>query len=365
MLEAFALLLIAGTASYFGVAGVRRWALCHHAMDIPGQRSSHFQPMPRGGGLALVVVTAVGWIVLGTLPELRMSWTALLGYACGGGLIALVGWIDDLYSLPSMTRLAAHGLAAMTAIAALGYWQAFPLLPGHEMTVGCAGAAITLIWIVGLANAYSFMDGSDGMAAAQAVIAGLGWACLGWLADCPAIVGLSLLLAAGSTGFLLHNWPPARVFMGDVGSVFLGYSFAVLPLLAIRADGPLASASPVVGLLPVWPFIFDTAFTFVRRLRRGENVLEAHRTHLYQRLLISGRSHRFVMFLYSGLAVMGAVAAVAWLKWPVPAFWCSAAIFPSLAGALYRFVAVEERRAAEAEDIPDILPFPVPKRRAA
>ena len=176
---------------------------------------------------------------------------------------------------------------------------------------------ITWLWIVGLTNAYNFMDGSDGMAGSQAVIAGLGWACLGWLADFPLLADLSLLLAVGSLGFLPHNWPPARIFMGDVGSAFLGYSFAVLPLLGLRAGGPLASLSPILGLLlRLAVCLRHRVLTFLRRLRRGENVLAAHRSHLYQRLIIAGYSHRFVLLLYSGLAIIGAGAAIFWLRHP-------------------------------------------------
>jgi UDP-N-acetylmuramyl pentapeptide phosphotransferase/UDP-N-acetylglucosamine-1-phosphate transferase len=358
MLEALTLLPLAGLASYVGVDGVRRWALHHHALDIPNQRSSHSHPTPRGGGLAVVSVTTLGWVILGILCQPSTSWTALLTYAAGASLIALVSWFDDLYSLSAATRLAAHGLAAAAAILAFGYWHAIPLLPGQSVTLGCAGAVITWLWIVGLTNAYNFMDGSDGMAGSQAVIAGLGWACLGWLADFPLLTNLSLLLAVGSLGFLPHNWPPARIFMGDVGSAFLGYSFAILPLLGLRGDGPLAGLSPVLGVLLVWPFIFDTALTFLRRLCHGENVLEAHRSHLYQRLIIAGYSHRFVLLLYSSLAIVGAAAAIFWLRRPVPAFCCSVLLLPSLAWLLYRFVVAEERRAQAAEDAPQIVPFP-------
>jgi UDP-N-acetylmuramyl pentapeptide phosphotransferase/UDP-N-acetylglucosamine-1-phosphate transferase len=222
-----------------------------------------------------------------------------------------------------------------------------------------------MIWIVGLTNAYNFMDGSDGIAGAQALVAGASWACLGWLAGLPTLAGLGLLLAGGSLGFLLHNWPPARIFMGDVGSAFLGYSFAILPLLALAGQRSLAAASPVLGLLPVWPFVFDASFTFLRRLRHGENVFAAHRTHLFQRLLIAGFSHRFVLLLYGSLATVGGVAAVFWFVWPVEAFWSSLALFPSLAWMLWRFVLAQERRAPDAAGAPQILRMPSAGRRAA
>ena len=348
-----------------GVRGLRTWALRQSLLDIPNQRSCHIHPTPRGGGLAIVLVTTCGWIGLGMLFRPAVSWGPLATYACGASLIAVVGWLDDLYGLSAATRFAAHGLAALVAVVTLGYWQAIPLWPGHGITMGYAGIGITLFWIVGLTNAYNFMDGSDGIAGSQAVIAGLGWACLGWLADSPTIMHLSLLLAAASLGFLLHNWPPARIFMGDVGSAFLGYSFAILPLLALREGGALAGASFFLGPLLVWPFVFDSALTFLRRLRRRENVFAAHRSHLFQRLIIAGFSHRFVLFLYSGLALVGVAAGVFWLVRPVEALCGSAVVFPSLAWMLCRFVTVQERRAEETEEMPRILPMPSPKRRAA
>ena len=348
-----------------GVRGLRAWALRQSLLDIPNQRSCHVQPTPRGGGLVIALVTIGGWIGLGMFSQPAVAWGPLAACAFGASLIAVVGWLDDLYGLSAATRLAAHGLAAVVAIVALGYWETIPLWPGQSIALGYAGAAITLFWIVGLTNAYNFMDGTDGIAGSQAVIAGLGWACLGWLADSPTVMHLSLLLAAASLGFLRHNWPPARIFMGDVGSAFLGYSFAILPLFALHGGGKLADASLFLGPLLVWPFVFDSALTFLRRLRGRENVFAAHRSHLFQRLILAGYSHRFVLLLYSGMALVGVAAGVFWLVRPVAALGCSAVVFPSLAAMLYRFVTVQERRAEETEEAPRILPMPTPKRRAA
>ena len=168
---------------------------------------------------------------------------------------------------------------------------------------------MTWFWIVGLTNAYNFMDGSDGLAGTQAVIAAVGWAGLGWMASSPLVASLSLLLAAASLGFLLHNWPPARISW----ATWEAHSWAIrspsFPFSACRETGPIAAAGPILGVLPVWPFVFDAAFTFLRRLRHGENVFAAHRSHLYQRLIIVGHSHRFVLLLYGALAIVGAAAA--------------------------------------------------------
>src|SRR6185436_11775719 len=130
------------------------------------------------------------------------------------------------------------------------------------------GFTITFFWIVGLTNAYNFMDGIDGIAGGQALVAGIGWTAIGWLDGQSHIVVFGLLLAATNLGFLFHNWSPARIFMGDVGSAFLGYSFAVLPLmLSSQSTGRTGFKLALAAILPVWPFVFDSTFTILRRLR--------------------------------------------------------------------------------------------------
>jgi len=303
--------LLATIVSFLGVAGLRVWAERHQVLDVPNERSSHTNPTPRGGGLAVVATTLVGWLPY-ALFMCGESWPRIAGYVIGGVLIAAVSWVDDLRSLPSPVRLAAHTVSALLVVAAIGHWQQVSVPPLGIVQLGWLGGPLTLLWIVGLTNAYNFMDGIDGIAGSQAVVAGLGWTVLGWLAGRPAVATLGLLVAAASLGFLSHNWPPARIFMGDVGSAFLGYTFAVLPLLASPADSRMA----VTSLLFVWPFVFDPAFTLLRRLRRGENVFVAHRSHLYQRLVIAGASHLTVTLLYAALASLGVVAAFCWLCWP-------------------------------------------------
>ncbi|MDP2990295.1 MAG: glycosyltransferase family 4 protein [Kiritimatiellota bacterium] len=224
----------------------------------------------------------------------------------GAVLIAGVSWLDDVRSLPISIRLTIHAVSALMVMVAFGYWQnaAAPVLGILPLAV--LGLPITLLWMVGLTNAYNFMDGIDGLAASQAVVAGAGWAILGGLSDQPLISGLGVLMAASSLGFLMHNWPPARIFMGDVGSAFLGFTFAALPVIA----APTGGRWPVIGALLVWPFVFDTAFTFLRRLRNREPVFAAHRSHLYQRLVISGLSHRRVTAIYILLSLLTTVTGV-------------------------------------------------------
>jgi UDP-N-acetylmuramyl pentapeptide phosphotransferase/UDP-N-acetylglucosamine-1-phosphate transferase len=157
------------------------------------------------------------------------------------------------------------------------------------------------------------MDGIDGIAGTQGLIAGIGWSLAGWLANDSLVLLFGGLLSATNLGFLWHNWHPARIFMGDVGSAFLGFSFAVLPLLAMQQTEEKSDLA-IFGVLVVWTFIFDAGLTFVRRAKRGENVFAAHRSHLYQRLVIADYSHSLVSLVYGALSIIGLGLAVLWLR---------------------------------------------------
>ena len=308
--------LVLGAAAVAGVAveGVRRLAIRRDILDRPNARSSHVTPTPRGGGIAIVGVVLAGW----ALGAMGGTWSA--GLVAGTLLVASVSAADDLRSLPARTRFAVQGMAAVTLLALAGPWSSIAL-PGLGAVSGVGwgamlSAGLGVLWCLGLTNAYNFMDGIDGIAASQAVVAGGAWAVAGWLLGVPLLALTGGLVAGASLGFLVHNWSPARIFMGDVGSASLGFVFAALPLVAAaRLDGDVAARVPTAGLLAVWPFVFDAVSTFVRRLRAGANVFEAHRTHLYQRMVIAGGSHRTVAGLYTACAVLSAGCGMGWLVW--------------------------------------------------
>ena len=280
-------------------------------LDIPNERSSHSKPTYRGGGLAIVFFTLVGLLIFQLISP-GLGWPEFFAYLSGTVLIAIISWFDDLKKLPSLMRFAIHSLGAFLILAFIGYWQVFEIPILGQIMLVWLGIPVTFLWITGLTNAYNFMDGIDGIAGGQGVVAGMGWAILGWLLVQPVLTVLGILLAAASLGFLLHNWHPAKIFMGDVGSAFLGFTFAVLPL--IIKDKPEA---PVWGFLLVWPFVFDAAYTFLRRLLRKEAVFLAHRSHLYQRLVITGLSHQAVSSYYIVMSLAGLVCAVGLVKaWP-------------------------------------------------
>jgi FlaA1/EpsC-like NDP-sugar epimerase len=225
------------------------------------------------------------------------------------------------------------------------------------LNLAWAGALATFVWIVGVTNAYNFMDGIDGIAAGQAVVAGLGWAVIGWVNGQPTVGTLGALIAATSLGFLGHNWPPARIFMGDVGSAFLGYTLAVLPLVASAGSAGIGPTAALMwAMLLAWPFLFDTSYTLVRRLLRGENIVTAHRSHLYQRLTAAGHTHLFVTILYVFLAIVGALVSQIWSPVAVVKNMASVAGLPFLGMALLVAVWESERRhAVQHAEIP--VPF--------
>ena len=299
--------------SYFGVLEYSKWAISANILDIPNERSSHTEPIPRGGGIVIVVLTFGGIFIYHVLGCCS-SWKVIYGFMLGAFMISGISWVDDLYSLSIGIRFTVHSLAAIIGIASFGYWQtiSFPLI--GQIHLGLVGLPLTFIWIVGLTNAFNFMDGIDGIAAAQATVAGFWWAVFGWLYLQPLLLVLGLLLACSSLGFLAHNWPPARIFMGDVGSAFLGYTFAILPLMANDSLSPNGGwdGSFLAGILITWPFLLDTTFTFLRRLYHGEDVVRSHRTHIYQRLAIAGYSSCFISLIYVGLTTMGGITAMLW-----------------------------------------------------
>jgi UDP-N-acetylmuramyl pentapeptide phosphotransferase/UDP-N-acetylglucosamine-1-phosphate transferase len=314
------------------VAGARRWAV-ERMFDLPNARSSHTRPTLRGGGLG---------IVIGVITRsLSVPFREITTLSLGGGVVALVGWLDDLHNLPTRLRLIVQAVSSIIIIIAIGYIKTVAVPIIGDIRLYSIGIPVTLIWIVGLINAYNFMDGIDGIAGGQAVVAGLGWMILGLMSGQYFVSLLGVLLWASSLGFLFHNWPPARIFMGDVGSAFIGFTFAVLPVLS-------SSKNPrfmVAGMLVLWPFIFDTTFTLVRRLINKENIFVAHRSHIYQRLVIAGYSHRFVTLVYMGLALMGTVIALLWYK-RAPFVNVAVIVLPILLFAgLWRFTVRAESRA--------------------
>ena len=290
--------------SYFGVYLIRRYTEKHELLDHPNERSSHVTPTPRGGGLVIVVLV----LVLGLWSVLEADLYRGLIYILGGIIIAWLGWRDDIHSLSPRLRFTVQGIVAAISIYGLGYFKVITIPMFGELQLSAIGIVITFLWIIGLTNAYNFMDGIDGMAGGVALSAGIGWMWLASNMHNSFAFWVALAITASSLGFLGHNWSPARIFMGDVASTFLGYSFAVLPLISSDKSGDAL----MLGTLLMWTFIMDASVTFFQRLIRRENVVAPHRSHLYQRLVIAGYKHETISSLYIVLTLLAGVLSYEW-----------------------------------------------------
>ena len=254
---------------------LRRYALAHHLLDIPNERSSHTVPTPRGGGVAIVLTFLVILPLLGLVTELPTAniW-ALLG---AGGWVAVIGFLDDLGHIPPLWRLLGHFIGAGWALAWLGGLPPLPVF-GHMLDLGWLGHGLAAVYLVWLLNLYNFMDGIDGIAGIEAVTVCLGGAVLYALSAGDSQWMVPVLLLAAVAGFLFWNFPKAKIFMGDAGSGFVGM---VLGMLSIQA----AWVAPELfwgWVILLGAFVVDATVTLVRRVRRGERFYQAHRSHAYQ-----------------------------------------------------------------------------------
>jgi Fuc2NAc and GlcNAc transferase len=304
--------LLALVSSFGIVYAIRRWAL-QHMLDIPNERSSHTIPIPRGGGLGIVLATLILFIIAELSQPIQSSEPAapMILFIAAAALIAALGWADDRWTLSARLRLLLQaGIAIITLVIVHPISRIeLPLLRVITFAPFIA-CTINLVWVVGLTNIYNFMDGIDGLGGFQALAAGGGWFGLLLTLGDRDLALYALLLAGSSLGFLCLNRPRALIFMGDVGSTFIGFSLALLPLLANArsADPRLLGA----GVLFVAPFVLDGMFTILRRALRHQNVLTAHRTHIYQRLtVLGGYSHLHITVLY-GLYALASVGC-GWL----------------------------------------------------
>ena len=295
-----------------------------YILDHPNKRSLHEVPTPRTGGVAIM-----GALYLGVLLFWTLSWTRLspgesmsVLDSTGGwilmvtGVISVVSLVDDRWGLSIGVRLVVHLLAGILLVSGSGLVLSsvkVPLL--GSISFGWIAASITVVFLVWMANLYNFMDGMDGFAGGMTVVGCglLGY--LAWQAHHPVLCVIAILQSSAAAGFLVHNLPPAKIFMGDVGSISTGFLVAALIVLGCR-DGVFDIWVPFIIFSP---FILDATVTLIGRVFRRERVWEAHRNHCYQRLVVGGWSHRrtvsveyTVMALCGCLALLYQYAAVAW-----------------------------------------------------
>lgn len=296
--------LLLAIISYIGVAYFRRIAWKYQILDTPNERSSHTSPVPLGGGLAIVLIV----LITGAWVANEIDWHRSIIYIMSAAIMAWMGWRDDVHKLPAVFRLIMQILIAIASIWGMGYFKVVAVPLFGDLQLGVVGIMITILWIVGLTNAYNFMDGIDGNAGGVAFSAALGWMWLSADTGKWFVFWLALAIAASSLGFLGHNWTPAKVFMGDVGSTFLGYTFAVLSLISADESGDAL----LIGTLLMWIVIMDSFMTFLGRVIKGENVFSGHRSHLFQRLVLGGYKHKTISLLYIFLTSIAGVLAYLW-----------------------------------------------------
>ena len=284
-------------------------------VDLPNRRSAHALPTARGAGVAIAATASLAAIVV--VVRWPGLWREiLLGVILPSLAIGAVGIVDDTRPLRASLRLAIQIAVATAMTALLGPLPgiAFPGLPAWEF--GWLGWPLTVLWIVGMINAFNFMDGADGMAALGAVVAGVLIAMIGFETRSLGAMLLAAFVAAAAGGFLVFNWQPARVFMGDAGSGYLGTFLAALPLLF---NGPERGRSLLPIAMCLWPYIYDPLLSVLRRIGQGKNPLVPHREFLFHRLVRSGVSHARASLVYAALAAIGGLAGMLMLNPEVPA----------------------------------------------
>lgn len=273
-------------------------------MAYPGERKVHTQPIPQVGGWAIYLT-----FLLVVLLTLKLK-GQLLGILLGGSLILILGTIDDLFNLPAKVKLVGQILAALILLF-FGVKISFVTNPlGGMIYLGGWGVLVTVLWVVGITNALNLIDGLDGLAAGISIIAAATFFCLSYLGK-PAetILVLSLILMGSSLGFLRYNFSPARVFMGDSGSMFLGFTLSAIAVMgAFKSAATLALLAPILVLgVP----ILDTAFAIVRRLKSGQPAFQADKEHIHHKLLQLGLSQRqTVLLIYLVSIFLGAIALI-------------------------------------------------------
>ncbi|HVT04898.1 MAG TPA: glycosyltransferase family 4 protein [Thermoanaerobaculia bacterium] len=276
-------------------------------LDRPNERSSHLRPTPRTGGVSIIAGIGVASVAAGALGDRSMSIVL-----AASAIVALTGFIDDLRGLHAWQKFSGQVIATTLVILSghtLAEAMSLPLV--GEISLGVF-AVVGFLWIIGLTNAYNFMDGLNGIAALQAVITSMALS-LALIAGADSLHrsdGLVLIALAGAAlGFLPFNFPSGSIFMGDVGSGAIGF---LLAAIVLRTHG-VPCVVPV-ALFSLFPFLFDSFVTFVRRLFNREPVFSPHRSHFYQRLNILGWSHVQVTLLWGSLALVGAILALLYCR---------------------------------------------------
>ncbi|MDF2418362.1 glycosyl transferase [Acinetobacter beijerinckii] len=254
---------------------MRMYALKKNIIDNPNERSSHTIPTPRGGGVSIVITFLSFLVLLMFTQHLAISTGLIL--LCSGFGIAVLGFLDDHGHINSMLRLAIHFIIAIAVVFALGGFAEVALF-NETLHLGWFANIIAVLFLVWLLNLYNFMDGINGIASVEAITTTISLAIIYLLFSSSLSIELLLTLAACVFGFMLWNFPKARIFMGDAGSGFLGMTLGVLALMALKVDTALFCA----WIICLGVFVVDATFTLIRRVTNGHKMYDAHRSHAYQ-----------------------------------------------------------------------------------
>ncbi len=284
-------------------------------LDIPTHRSSHMEPIPKSGGISIVATFLIGFIIIYFVAEESMIGHGyFFGFVFSSVCLAGYCLYDDYANGPTIYKLTAQVIVVLLVLYSGIVLDSISVPIADNVKLGWLSYPISFIWIIVMTNIFNFMDGLDGLAAGVAIIVSTFFCFITYTQGSFFVYIMCYAIIAGTSGFLAYNFPPARVFMGDVGSAFLGFVFAVMAIIAARYDH--SNTSFMVIPLLLFNFIYDTSFTLVRRLLRGENLMEAHRTHLYQLFNRLGYTHRTVMLFHCGICILQGLAAVWMVRTP-------------------------------------------------
>lgn len=331
----------AGVTCLAAYAGARWLSGRSFALDYPTWRSQHHVPVPRSGGLAMCGAFLLGaavWLVGDSEP--RLASREILAVTAAALGMALVGIWDDVRSLSPLTKLVFQILAAGGVVASGVYIEHVGLPGGYRVELGWLGPVVSLLWLLVAMNATNFIDGADGLVSKSLVAGFLGIAFLAFVVGREEVAGVSVLLAAASWGFYWVNRPPARIFMGDSGSQFLGMMIGGVTLVAAPpVEERLSLAVPPMVFLPI---LFDAVFTVVRRALFWQPVWRAHRGHLFQIALRAGMSPLVLSRVYLGLTCLA--VACGWFMLATPSPWHHIWILPPLAAQMLWLFLVDRMR---------------------
>lgn len=300
--------VIAFILALFIVPAVRRVCLNKGLVDIPNDRKVHKNPIPRLGGVAIWLCTVLTFVILVFINWDYPYGNGLSGILVGGSIMFLLGLVDDLYDLSPKFKLVIQIGAALIAFI-LGVKIDVLYNPfGGTFHLGLLSLPITLIWLVGISNAMNFIDGVDGLAGGVSTICAVTLAVVAIYTNQPISAVLASILAGSMMGFLVFNFHPARIFMGDSGALFSGFALAGLSVAGVLKSLTATMLLPI--LILVVP-ILDISFSVLRRVLKGSNPMKADAEHIHHKLLQAGFSHnRTAAVLYIVCAGAGAVAAI-------------------------------------------------------